>query len=106
MYKCKRLYYYCFLSSSIISFAGQIAGATPALPGMFPNMFPIATGQVSLSPLSLSLSHTCTHTRVKDIHEDALIFINDVFCWKAAIWSSSCYASSGNDSTGLLAFMQ
>ena len=117
MYKCKRLYYYCFLSSSIISFAGQIAGATPALPGMFPNMFPIATGQVSpLSSLSLSLSlsltlththtHTHTHTRVKDINEDALIFINNVFCWKAAIWSSSCYASSGNDSTGLLAFMQ
>ena len=55
MYKCKRLYYYCFLSSSIISFAGQIAGATPALPGMFPNMFPLATGQVC-SFLSLSLS--------------------------------------------------
>jgi len=61
------LYYYGFLSSSIISFAGQIAGATPSLPGMFPNMFPIATGQVSLSPpfsLSLSLSLTHTHTHV------------------------------------------
>jgi len=27
-------------------FAGQITGANPAIPGMFPNMFPLATSQV------------------------------------------------------------
>ena len=28
------------------SFAGQITGANPTIPGMFPNMFPLATNQV------------------------------------------------------------
>lgn len=29
-------------------FAGQIPGANPAIPGMFPNMFPLATSQVQI----------------------------------------------------------
>lgn len=37
-----------FLRFSLISLAGQIPGATPAIPGMFPTMFPLATGQVIL----------------------------------------------------------
>jgi hypothetical protein len=31
-----------------VALAGQITGASPAIPGMFPNMFPMATNQVFL----------------------------------------------------------
>jgi len=34
------------LRRNIPLFAGQITGANPAIPGMFPNMFPLATSQV------------------------------------------------------------
>lgn len=37
----------CVLRWDIPLFAGQIPGANPAIPGMFPNMFPLATSQVS-----------------------------------------------------------
>jgi splicing factor U2AF subunit len=33
------------LQPGTIACFGQIPGTTPALPGMFPNMFPLATGQ-------------------------------------------------------------
>jgi len=36
------------LRGNIPLFAGQITGANPAIPGMFPNMFPLATSQVFL----------------------------------------------------------
>ncbi|XP_052198638.1 splicing factor U2af large subunit B isoform X3 [Diospyros lotus] len=33
------------------AFAGQIPGTTPAIPGMFPNMFPLASGQFGALPV-------------------------------------------------------
>ena len=38
-----------FESYSLITFAGQITGTTPPIPGMFPNMFPLGTGQVCIT---------------------------------------------------------
>lgn len=33
-----------------LDFTGQIPGTTPTIPGMFPNMFPLASGQVHIPP--------------------------------------------------------
>lgn len=35
-----------FLICGLILFVGQIPGANPTIPTVFPNMFPLATGQV------------------------------------------------------------
>lgn len=39
----------CILISICVALVGQIPGANATIPGMFPNMFPLATGQVLFS---------------------------------------------------------
>lgn len=34
------------MSATQFLYTGQLPGATPAIPGMFPNMFSLAAGQV------------------------------------------------------------
>ncbi|KAL9464452.1 hypothetical protein AB3S75_002121 [Citrus x aurantiifolia] len=38
-------------AGAAVAAAGQIPGANPAIPGMFPNMFPLATGQFGALPV-------------------------------------------------------
>ncbi|XP_050291449.1 splicing factor U2af large subunit B isoform X2 [Quercus robur] len=55
------------LLSGAAAVTGQIAGATPALPGMFPNMFPIATGQqfgaLPVMPVQAMTQQATRHAR-------------------------------------------
>ncbi|XP_065635589.1 splicing factor U2af large subunit A isoform X2 [Quercus suber] len=55
------------LLSGAAAVTGQIAGATPTLPGMFPNMFPIATGQqfgaLPVMPVQAMTQQATRHAR-------------------------------------------
>ncbi|XP_030974316.1 splicing factor U2af large subunit B isoform X1 [Quercus lobata] len=55
------------LLSGAAAVTGQIAGATPSLPGMFPNMFPIATGQqfgaLPVMPVQAMTQQATRHAR-------------------------------------------
>ena len=84
-----RIALWLYTNYSLTTFAGQITGATPPIPGMFPNMFPLGTGQVCITLV-------CNLYSFPSSHLHWLYFI----CSFAAVWCSPCYASSGNDSAG------
>lgn len=84
-----------FSWGAIPLFAGQISGANPAIPGVFQNMFPLATSQVSFFLSNSGLQHR--------------FFINFTIFFVclsevAAFQCSPCHASSGYDATGKIGF--
>ncbi|KAI3777285.1 hypothetical protein L1987_47084 [Smallanthus sonchifolius] len=48
--KCMVLFWQCWATSPT-NYNGQVPGATPAIPGMFQNMFPLASGQFGALPV-------------------------------------------------------
>ncbi|XP_023004972.1 splicing factor U2af large subunit A-like isoform X4 [Cucurbita maxima] len=54
-------------TNCMVSFAGQIPGTTPAIPGMFPAMFPLATGQpfgaLPVMPVQAMTQQATRHAR-------------------------------------------
>ncbi|KAJ0096696.1 hypothetical protein Patl1_28897 [Pistacia atlantica] len=62
-----KMIHVCALIWSLITFSGQIPGTSPAIPGMFPNIFPLATGQqfgaLPVMPVQAMTQQATRHAR-------------------------------------------
>ena len=88
------------------AFAAQIPGTTPAIPGILPNMFPLATGQVIFSRGMRTSKHllltyfSLIFLLYLMLCLLTLILLPSLNPLPVAVWSSSCYASPSYDSAG------